>query len=261
MIERLKLVALVAVYTVLVLFMGSAFAHAQSVSPILIGTYAGPQPSTFCNTPFTYAGVDGSGTASTINPEADPIAGSAYISYTADNASAGDTVYTTACNAQLAGSTATILLMGDDSVTLTINGQVIASASPYDTILSFNVPAGVFVNGVNTITATVTNGYGLTGVDFLITVTPPATSPSDNITFTGSMLVNLGDATPSINICYSYNATALPVTDHHGGCAAGTPYTAPFLINTTQTIYAVAGGPFNADSPVSSVTFTLVPAQ
>ena len=56
-------------------------------------------------------------------------------------------------------------------------------------------------------------------------------------------------------ICY--NTTGSPATNGSTGCTAGTLYTAPVSVASSETLYAVAGGTGYTDSSVTSAAYTI----
>ena len=78
---------------------------------------------------------------------------------------------------------------------------------------------------------------------------PPAGS------YVGSQTVKLSTVSSGAVICY--NTTGSPATDGANGCANGTAYTAPTIVSSSETLYAVAGGTGYNDSPIVSSSYVL----
>jgi len=56
-------------------------------------------------------------------------------------------------------------------------------------------------------------------------------------------------------ICY--NTTGSPATNGSTGCTTGTLYTAPIVVSSNETVYAVAGGTGFTDSPIGSAAYII----
>jgi Chitobiase/beta-hexosaminidase C-terminal domain/Legume lectin domain len=82
----------------------------------------------------------------------------------------------------------------------------------------------------------------------------PTFSPAAG-TYSGSQSVTLSSASSGAVICY--NTTGSPATNGSTSCAAGTLYTGPVTVSSSETLYAVAGGTGFSDSPASSASYVL----
>jgi len=72
--------------------------------------------------------------------------------------------------------------------------------------------------------------------------------------YSSSQTVSLSSSSSGAVICYS--TIQQPSTNGSAGCSAGTKYTAPITISSSETIYAVAGGTGYADSvPIGVATY------
>lgn len=159
---------------------------------LVFGSYIGNTPAPgLSNTPTIYNNTSGSGTVGLAYDSVDlnaytgqpvpSIQGSTYITYMQGaGAPAGITTYTTTYTGNLSGYTGVLSLIADDVATVTLNGVQIGATLPtqYNTVMTYNIPANVYVNGLNTLVVTVNNLGGYTGVDFQATAVPPAVSPA-----------------------------------------------------------------------------------
>jgi hypothetical protein len=59
-------------------------------------------------------------------------------------------------------------------------------------------------------------------------------------------------------ICW--NTTGSPATNGAAGCTAGTLYTGPVAVATSETLYAVAGGTGYLDSSIGSAAYVITPS-
>lgn len=150
-------------------FLGVAQAYAVTISS---GT---------ASVSFNSAASGTSGTAvldtepSSTYPNVAP--GSSFITYLNGNAPLGNTTYTTTFSG-VAGEAGSITFAADDSTTAILNGISIGStgSSSYDTLVTFALTGTDFVNGTNTLSFTVTNTGGPTGLDFTLTAATPEPS-------------------------------------------------------------------------------------
>jgi hypothetical protein len=103
------------------------------------------------------------------------------------------------------------------------------------------------------------SGYYITAVALKSLGTAPP--PAANVTFspvagtyTTAQNVVLSTTAGSV-ICY--NTTGGPATNGSTGCTAGTQYTGPVSVSSSETLYAVAGGTGYTDSSVRSAAYTI----
>jgi Chitobiase/beta-hexosaminidase C-terminal domain len=94
----------------------------------------------------------------------------------------------------------------------------------------------------------------LTIYDSQPTAAAPTFSPVGG-TYGSTQTVTLSTTSPVAFICY--NTTGAPATNGFNGCTTGTLYTTPITVSSTETIYAVAGGPGYIDSSAASATYTI----
>jgi Chitobiase/beta-hexosaminidase C-terminal domain len=74
------------------------------------------------------------------------------------------------------------------------------------------------------------------------TATNPSFSPAAG-SYSGTQNVTISSSGSS-NICYALGSSGLvktPIANQNGGCGAGTLYTGPVSVSSSQTLYAVAG--------------------
>ncbi len=100
--------------------------------------------------------------------------------------------------------------------------------------------------GTSSLSDTVSSAvYAITGLS------GPVFSPVAG-TYTGAQSVSITSAAPTI----CYNFTGSPATNGSTGCTIGFLYTSPVLVNSTETLYAAAGGPSYTDD-VGSAAYTI----
>jgi len=75
-------------------------------------------------------------------------------------------------------------------------------------------------------------------------------------TYGGAQSVTLSTSSSGAVICYTTNGTT-PTTNGTTGCTAGTLYSAAIVVNTTETIEAVAGGTGYTDSGIGTAAYTI----
>lgn len=74
-------------------------------------------------------------------------------------------------------------------------------------------------------------------------------------TYTSTQTVTISSTSGGAIICY--NTTGGPATNSTTGCATGTLYAGPVTVNSTQTLFAVAGGTGFSDSTIGSAAYTI----
>lgn len=74
-------------------------------------------------------------------------------------------------------------------------------------------------------------------------------------TYSVSQSVTLNSVSAGAIICY--NTTGAPATNGTTGCSAGTLYTTPVSVPSTETLFAVSGGTGYGDSAVGSALYTI----
>lgn len=84
--------------------------------------------------------------------------------------------------------------------------------------------------------------------------TAPTATPAGG-TYTGTQSVALSTTSSGAVICYS--TTGTPATNGSSDCAAGTLYTGPVTVSSTETLYAVAGGTGYSDSVAFSGNYVI----
>ncbi len=82
----------------------------------------------------------------------------------------------------------------------------------------------------------------------------PTFSPAGGA-YSSTQSVTLSDQSPGAVICY--NTTGSPATNGANGCTAGTVFSSPISVSSTETIYAVAGGTGYTDSQVAASNFII----
>ena len=140
--------------------------------------------------------------------------------------------------------------------------------------------AEYFAGGVATLTATPSVGYsftswsgGCSGSSASTTVTmsaaktctaafssttPQAATPTFSPvagTYVGTQSVTISTSSAGAIICY--NTTGAPQTNGTTGCTVGTLYSGPVAVNSSETLYAVAGGTGYTDSTAGSASYTI----
>ncbi len=88
--------------------------------------------------------------------------------------------------------------------------------------------------------------------------TPQASAPTFSPvagTYTGAQNVTLSTASSGAVICY--NTTGSPATNGSTGCTAGTLYSGPVSVSSSETLYAVAGGTGYNDSSVGNAGYVI----
>ena len=118
------------------------------------------------------------------------------------------------------------------------------------------VPAGTTIYAVAGGTGFGDSAIGSAAYQIGSTASQPTFYPASELYYSGDPAVTLTAAQGSV-ICY--NTTGSPATNGTTGCTTGTRYTAPFIVSSNETVYAVAGGTGFTDSPVGSVSYTLNP--
>jgi hypothetical protein len=82
----------------------------------------------------------------------------------------------------------------------------------------------------------------------------PTFSPAAG-TYSGSQSVTISTSSSGAVICY--NTTGSPHTNGSTGCSAGTLYSGPVAVSSSETLYAVAGGTSYTDSSAGSAAYTI----
>jgi predicted secreted protein len=158
---------------------------------------------------------------------------------------------------------------GDEfSCTITYNGSVLTETLT-DTVTSQTYTISYVVdipNAIGSSTALVGFGAGtgeatmLAYIDsWVYTVdasgaSTPTVSPAAG-TYSGAQSVTLAASTGQV-ICYS--TVQKPQTNGATGCTAGTKYTGPVSVSSSETVYAVAGGTGYSDSiPIGAATYNI----
>lgn len=144
----------------------------------LLGSYTGNSSTTFINGPTTFKNVEGSGLVVSFGILVDSAIGVTYGGQTTNEV----TTYTSTYNGNLAGYSGFMDIEADDNSVVTINGTIVGKSTTWNVINKLQIPTGVFINGLNTISIAVTNITGGTGVSWQAelnntTITKPVAQP------------------------------------------------------------------------------------
>jgi hypothetical protein len=113
-------------------------------------------------------------------------------------------------------------------------------------------------SGTSTCSLTVSSATAVTAT--FSSSTPTASTPTFLPiagTYAGAQSVAISAATGPV-ICW--NTTGSPATNGAAGCTAGTLYTGPVAVATSETLYAVAGGTGYLDSSIGSAAYVITPS-
>lgn len=121
-----------------------------------------------------------------------------YVTYMQGAAPNVTTVYQTTF-VSVAGSTGSISVMADDIVTVSINGTQIGvtKASQYNQVIAF--PVSAILTGSNTLTLSVQNTGGNTGVGFYAKIIPPTPPTTSTYTFNTNCTATLNGTALAMN--------------------------------------------------------------
>jgi len=181
-------------------------------------------------------------TASAPAPTFSPVAGTYTTAQTvtlADTATGVTICYTTNGTAPAVGTNGSCLA-----------GAQYSSSSPIPVSTSMTIKA---VAGGN--------GYGSSSVAsavYTINIAPAPTFSPVAGSYAAAQTVTLADNAGGVTICYTTNGTTTPVVNANTGtCTAGTTYSSPITVSTSETIEAVAGGNGYASSSVASAAYII----
>jgi hypothetical protein len=155
------------------------------------------------------------------------------------------------------------------SATLTYNGTTLSetltdtvTSASYTNSYAANIPAAITANtgfiGFGGGTGAALDDVYLDSWTYTVETPGQAATPTFSPaagTYTGSQSVTLSSETPGAAICYS--VTGSPATNGSTSCVAGTLYTGPITISSSETLYAAAGGTGYNDSPVGSASYVI----
>lgn len=201
---------------------------ATSQTVMAIGTLSGDTNSSVSS--FVYV-------ITTAAPTASPVAGT----YTGTQS--------------VALSTAT----GGAAICYTVDGTTPTATTPgtcshgttYSTAIS--VSASQSILAISTITGEANSA--VTTFAYVILAVAPTASPAAG-TYTGFQTVTLSTVTSGAAICYTTDGST-PTATTPGTCAHGTTYSAPFLVDISETVKAIATKSGNTNSTALSAAYVI----
>jgi len=164
----------------------------------------------------------------------------------------------------------TVILTNNQSTLLAISSITLGGTDPGDFSTESNCGSSLLPGADCTITVTATptaagaqtatllinDGVGTQTAQLVITV-PQAAAPTFSEgtgTYTGTQSITMSTTAGTV-ICYNTSGTAMTVGS---GCTGGTQYTGTVVaVSSSETLYAVAGGPGYTQSSVASATYTI----